>query len=338
MYDLSNLDLSNINIYVQGVISKDFEKRGAYGIMIKDKSTSKYQTFRTYHTFNSEFELEILALNIYNDIAKESQRPMIINIFFSSKENADKLESINKKHESLFYNDIINNIRLLLIGCDITGTDVLINYGIDKKLEEMVTVTANEFRIYNNLFLGTQYLTCTNNTYFDNKFFDFIEEKKDVKLIQIIDANQTVKDIPSVEKRIVSPLDMGSVNQVMSSIQITCDNFPSINEVRNSIIRRIAMVLRESEVGVCLSSCNSDIGDLVSPDMWFLEYCRVYKIPFLLFDLNSMLWYTFSNDADGKREFIVVKKPSIKKYKKIGYFVNNFLGPQLFKHWLKLIK
>lgn len=317
-YNFTKLDLSQkLQISISSKIFEDFSKRCAIGVQFKTGSRSATWTERLeYETeqidvFAIERAFQILKELIFNYEVFQREITIYTKFDFNAYINNPDL------YMSYHLKTRLNMIRVDMHHYELMGFEFLFIEGSNADLENNIEETFNSYFIYNDFRNKVELLSIISSPQFDKDLYNQ-SLNQNIQMIQYVDKFSTL-NISGPIKRILVPLDGAAQDSFIESID-TVEKYPSNNERKNFLIRRLALVISQADVALLFSTVDSN-NTIISPDIWFYDLAKKKQIPFYFYNCESKFWYTISQGKSLERELIHIKNFNL-PFKQIAYYVN----------------
>lgn len=327
-YNLENIDIKKPQLIFIGTKEKvgAYNKR-AIGIRWLSGDSELYFINRIDYLYN-ESELELLALDkvieIINELVKNSEDEIYIEIFSKSLKNIMNISPYDDKNLNLLLIRCISNMGLFeRRGIHIKFTD----FGIPPILESKLDDSLNAHILRNDFQNDTLFLSSVSSKQFDRCLFNLVN----LKLIEYISIYE--EGVKGINKRLISPDDESSVNQLLFTIP---GYTKQVDNFKLDCYRRILMVSRDSDLIIAaVNTIEED--NLLFPDSLCYLAALNFNIPIFILDTKDQIWYTKS--ISERRNIVKAKRlPNLKQYKNVSFYINTYNFDSTWDTIKKLIK
>lgn len=273
-------------------------------------------------------ELLIIALekviDIINEIVDNTEEKLTFEIFSSYLKDMSKINSFVDAYLSKLNSMNLINLSLLeRKGIEVKFSEGLHAIDLCIKIDEAIDgyITCNDFQN------ETLFLSSVVSKQFDRGLFNIVKDR----LIEYISIYEN--GIPGIRKRLITPDDESSVNQLLFTIPgytKQTDNF------KLDSYRRTLMVSRDSDL--IIAAVNVIDGDnLIFPDSLVYLAATSFNIPIFILDSKEQSWYTKS--VSERREIVKAKRlPELKYFKNVSFYFNSYNFETTWDTIKKLIK
>lgn len=323
-FDLSNLSGREFHIWISSSTqnsSSEFAKN-AYGFSLDLGSRRLFFTDRHNLILSESFYQFYSFLSVLFLIEQYSQESHELNlvfyIYFKTPESYDSMNlNLLSKTESIILNSIIERIFIL----ERSGIEFVFSLNSESPALERHIKEALSYQLIDDFQSKTIFRTTRNSKLF-NFNFGMFESKKDYEIIEYVSDSYKSEGCGVVSIRNLIVGDEEKVSEELNGFKINSSMiYPSSTSIMNSEIRLMALTIKDSEISILYVNCDS-CTQFSTKDLIFLNLARYFNKPFLIFDLDSKLWFEKSKSM--KRDLVTRKqKTNFFEYKNIAYYITN---------------
>jgi hypothetical protein len=268
--------------------------------MIGDEELLEYLALEKALSLVSELRTELVGSTV---VIKFSQSAHSNRLYFGAMPGNATLDDLVSK--------VLASIHWLIR----SGINIEDDSEKNNTLLSMVKDCAENLITRNDFQDRTQFLSAVSSKSFDEMLNQIYPDR----VVEYV--SQFERGIAGLIKRIVYPDDLTSLNSTVSSVQIAGEKFPSTGEKRNDLIRRMAMIARDSDCCILISTAGTDPRDVPVNERWFMEIALYLAKPFYFLDASQQIW--LSQSVSERRDFVKSSKLNFSRYKRIATYTNS---------------
>ncbi|MFV2016257.1 MAG: hypothetical protein ACC656_12560, partial [Candidatus Heimdallarchaeota archaeon] len=285
-FDLSKLTYGiNQYIYFYSLNEKRAYSSRAFGFQSVSVDNELFFIQRE-SSILTEPELEVLAFSLFLSIAESLEKSLTYYIYFNSTRTYQILDNLPTDLSvagSSYVKHCITQMNIIYRRGGFFDVSVYSNPPIRllKKVKKAIT----GFELVNDFQLNTQLLSCVSSQHLDELLLNF---ETPFRLIEYVGTE--TKGIPGIEKYFITPEDEAIMNPIVEDIKIAGHIFPPKSKEQLSLVRRMAMIVRDCDIAILISPFCAD-NQFFYLENLFIKLTNVYNKDIYMFDSETMKWY-----------------------------------------------